>query len=243
MRTPQTDPRWDRRGRRLVRDAGFTLIELLVALFVFSVVSTIAFTVIDQMMSQGQAITDSITGTQQANQADESIVQYLRGVTTFTSASNTAFVADTDIGYNTSNGTSNSDTISGTWLPGSGIKDATFTVTVNGREYSEYYALASQTTPVFTFYEDADNGTGGLRALNGPTSALPVGANSTVPACALYEIYAVGIDIEFLAGPQHPTEGFAADRPSTLITTVFLRNPPATTTTTSSTTTTVACSE
>ena len=182
MRTPQTDPRWDRRGRRLVRDAGFTLIELLVALFVFSVVSTIAFTVIDQMMSQGQAITDSITGTQQANQADESIVQYLRGVTTFTSASNTAFVADTDIGYNTSNGTSNSDTISGTWLPGSGIKDATFTVTVNGREYSEYYALASQTTPVFTFYEDADNGTGGLRALNGPTSALPVGANSTVPA-------------------------------------------------------------
>jgi prepilin-type N-terminal cleavage/methylation domain-containing protein len=234
MRTPPIDYRRVRqRGGRRARDAGFTFIELLVALLVFSIVSTIAFTVIDRMVSQGQAITDTITGAQEADQADQSIVQYLRGVTAFTSASSTAFVANADIGYNTSTGTSNSDTLGGTWSPGTGANDATFTVTVNGRQLSEYYALASQTAPIFIFYKD--NGAGGLTALN--SSASP-----TVPACALYEIYAVGIDIEFLAGPQHPTEGFVADRPSTLITTIFLRNP-TNTTTTSSTTSTTTCPE
>jgi prepilin-type N-terminal cleavage/methylation domain-containing protein len=208
--------------------AGFTLVELLVALFVFAIVSTISFTVIDQMMSQGQAITDTITGVQQADQADQSIVQYLRGVTVFTSASTTAFVAATDIGFNTSNGTPNTDTLGGTWTPGSGNKDATFTVTLNGKVYSEYYALSSQTTPIFTFYKQ--DGAGGLTALD--SSASP-----TVPSCALGEVYAVAIDVEFLAGPQHPTEGFAADQPSTLITTVFLRNPQNPSSTTTSTTT------
>jgi hypothetical protein len=69
-------------------------------------------------------------------------------------------------------------------------------------------------------------------------TVLPV-QTPVVPACAINEVAAVGIHITFLAGPQVPTEGYAADEPTTLDTIVYLRGSAmATTTTTAPTTTT-----
>jgi len=224
------------------REAGFTLIELVIGLFILTVISSIAFTVITQLMSEGQAITDTVVGIQQSDRANESILQYLRGVTSFTGATQTAssLTANSNVGYNTNTAGTvpygpDTAALSATWAPGVGRTDATFTVTINGNTYSEYYArpvvVGGVTQPTFTYYKD--NGSGGLTALTAP-----------VPACAYPEIYAVGIQISFLAGPQRPTEGYAADQATTLITTIYLRNPTnAVSTTTSSTTTTAACSE
>jgi hypothetical protein len=57
-------------------------------------------------------------------------------------------------------------------------------------------------------------------------------------------VAAVGVHVTFLAGPQTPKEGYAADEPTTLNTLVFLigsSTSGATTTTTTSTT--VVCPE
>jgi len=229
------------------REAGFTLIEMVVGLLILTVISSIAFTVITQLMSEGQAITDSVVGIQQSDRANESILQYLRGVTSFIGATQTAssLSANSNVGYNSGQvvgGTTLpppygpvNDVLSATWTAGSGRTDATFTVTINSNVFTEYYArpvvVAGVTQPTFTYYKD--NGAGGLTALTSP-----------VPACAYPEIYAVGIQVSFLAGPQRPTEGYAADQATTLLTTIYLRNPTnAASTTTSSTTTTAVCSE
>jgi len=228
------------------REGGFTLVELLVGLLIFSVISTIAFTVITQMMTEGQSITDTVIGVQQSDRANESILSYLRGVTYFTGAQQTAssLSACSDVGYNASTGTPDSDILTGTWTAGSGHNDATFKVTITpsancvtgtANVYSEYFArpvvVNGVTQPTFTYYKD--NGAGGLTQLASP-----------VPACAYPEIYAVGIDLSFLAGPQRPTEGYAADLASNLVSTIYLRNPTNTaSTTTSSTTSTTACPE
>ncbi len=99
---------------------------------------------------------------------------------------------------------------------------------------SEYFArpivVGGVTQPTFTYYKD--NGAGGLTALTAP-----------VPACAYPEIYAIGIQVSFQAGPQRPIEGYFADQPSTLVSTIYLRNPTNTPSTTTSSTTTTACSE
>ena len=227
------------------REKGFTLVEMLIALLVFSVVSGITFTVIRQMMTEGQAITDSVVGVQQADRANESIVQYLRGVTYFTGTQQAAnsLTACSDIGFNASTGTPDSDILTATWTAGTGRKDATFSVTVTpstncvtgtSNTTSEYYSrpvvVGGVTQPTFTYYKD--NGAGGLTALSAP-----------VPACAYPEIYAIGIQLSFLAGPQMPTEGYLADQASALVTTIYLRNPTNVTSTSTSSTTTTACAE
>jgi prepilin-type N-terminal cleavage/methylation domain-containing protein len=101
------------------------------------------------------------------------------------------------------------------------------------RTVATYFALSSQnmtTSPVFTYYFWVG------------TVLTPLPVQAPVPACAINEIAAVGVHITFLAGPQVPTEGYAADEPTTLDTIVYLRGSamatPATTTTTS---TLVAC--
>jgi len=48
------------------------------------------------------------------------------------------------------------------------------------------------------------------------TTLTPLSIQNPVPACALNEIAAIGIHVTFLAGPQIPTEGYAADEPTTL---------------------------
>jgi hypothetical protein len=76
------------------------------------------------------------------------------------------------------------------------------------------------------------------------TALTPLAIENPVPACAINEIAAVGIHVTFLAGPQTPTEGYAADQPTTLDTVVFLRGSATTpTSTTTTTSTSVACPE
>jgi hypothetical protein len=102
------------------------------------------------------------------------------------------------------------------------------------RTVATYFALSSQnmsTNPVFTYYFWN----------NAVLTALPV-QTPYVPSCAINEIAAVGIHITFLAGPQVPTEGYAADEPTTLATIVYLRGSAmATTAPTTTTTTTAPC--
>jgi hypothetical protein len=63
-----------------------------------------------------------------------------------------------------------------------------------------------------------------------------------LPACAINEVAAVGVHITFLAGPQVPTEGYAADEPTTLDTIVYLRGSAmAAAAPTTTTSTLVAC--
>jgi hypothetical protein len=98
---------------------------------------------------------------------------------------------------------------------------------VNGNVLGEYYVISNSNTLGFTYYKD--NGSGGLTALNSV-------ASPTVPTCALGEISAVEVDIEFLVGPKRGTEGFAADAPSTLHTMIYISNPVNSSSTTTSTT-------
>jgi prepilin-type N-terminal cleavage/methylation domain-containing protein len=236
------------RRAQIEGDGGFSLVEMVVGIVVFSIIASIAFTVINQTIPQGQAITDTVAGVQQSDRANESILEYLRGVTSFTNASASQLNASASVGYNSTTVPYGPDTVSlsALWCAGPIVagactgavhgQDATFSVTVNGAVTSEYFArpivVGGVTQPTFTYYKD--NGAGGLTALTAP-----------VPACAYPEIYAIGVDVAFEAGPQKPTEGFFADQPSTLVSTIYLRNPTgsATTTSSTSTTSTTACPE
>lgn len=116
---------------------------------------------------------------------------------------------------------------------------------------SNYYALANQPDPVFTYWAWTQN----LATTSTTTTVarpeippdlvqLPVNASGVLPACAVSDVAAVGVHVTFLAGPQTPHEGFAADEPTTLNTLIFLignSTSGATTTTSSTTSTTVAC--
>jgi prepilin-type N-terminal cleavage/methylation domain-containing protein len=116
------------------------------------------------------------------------------------------------------------------------------------RSLSDYYALSTQSMtvdPVFTYWK--------WGAATGSTLAnVPPGLNQlplsggVIPAVCLSEVAAVGIHITFLAGPQTPKEGFAADQPTTLHTLVFLIGSPTqglTTTTTTTTASSPTCHE
>ena len=121
------------------------------------------------------------------------------------------------------------------------------------RTLSTYFALSAQVDPVFTYWAwsttaaSTTSTTVALPNIPPGLQQLPL-VSGVLPACAIPEVAAVGIHITFLAGPQTPKEGFAADEPTTLNTLVFLigsSTSGATTTTAaaSTTTTTVACPE
>ncbi len=120
------------------------------------------------------------------------------------------------------------------------------------RALTSYYALSSQTDPVFTYWAWSTTSTSTtsttVAAPNIPPGLvqLPVTAGGVLPACAIPEVAAVGVHITFLAGPQIPTAGYATDQPTTLNTLVFLigsSTSGATTTSSSTTSTTSACPE
>jgi hypothetical protein len=120
------------------------------------------------------------------------------------------------------------------------------------RALSSYFGLAGQVDPVFTYWAWSTTSSS-TTSTSVATPDVPPGllqlplVSGVLPACAIPEVAAVGIHVTFLAGPQTPKEGFAADEPTTLNTLVFLvgaATAGATTTTTSAvTTTTTACSE
>jgi prepilin-type N-terminal cleavage/methylation domain-containing protein len=106
-------------------------------------------------------------------------------------------------------------------------------VSLTPRMVAAYFALSSQTSRVFTYYSYVGTA----------LTPLPI-QTPVVPACAINEIAAVGIHVTFLAGPQVPTEGYAAIQPTTLDTIVYLRGSSTTATTTTTTTSTlVTCPE
>jgi prepilin-type N-terminal cleavage/methylation domain-containing protein len=92
------------------------------------------------------------------------------------------------------------------------------------KSVSDYFALSSQsmaTDPVFSYWKwGTPTGTPNP---NVPPGLVSLALESGVlPAACLAEVSAVGLDVTFLAGPQTPKEGFAADQPTTLHTLVFL---------------------
>ncbi len=114
---------------------------------------------------------------------------------------------------------------------------------------SNYYALSNQPDPAFTYWAWQSSLSTTLpappAALEVPPGLvqLPVNGSNVLPACAVQDIAAVGVHVTFLAGPQTPHEGFAADQPTTLNTLIFLIGSSTSGATTSTTTTssTVAC--
>jgi prepilin-type N-terminal cleavage/methylation domain-containing protein len=117
------------------------------------------------------------------------------------------------------------------------------------RTISSYFALSAQVDPVFTYWAWSTTATS-TTSTTVPIPNIPPGlvqlplVSGVLPACAIPEVAAVGVHVTFLAGPQTPKEGYAADEPTTLNTLVFLigsSTSGATTTTTTSTT--VVCPE
>jgi prepilin-type N-terminal cleavage/methylation domain-containing protein len=116
------------------------------------------------------------------------------------------------------------------------------------RSLSDYYALASQSMtvdPVFSYWKWGAATGNTLANVPPGLVQLPL-TGGVIPAVCLSEVAAVGIHVTFLAGPQTPKEGFAADQPTTLHTLVFLIGSPTaglTTTTTTTTPSSPKCSE
>ncbi|MGO9150150.1 MAG: type II secretion system protein [Acidimicrobiales bacterium] len=269
--------RWPSAARSdpMACESGFTALELITVLAILAVVFTIVTSLFISFNQQTTNTQDSVVGIQEETQAQQTLIQYLRGASqllpvynsygTQVGPSSTEVDATTSEGFNTSTYNSNCTNLDALWFRPSGAVhadaqfDITFDVPASGppsglpwsslipidvpaaftpastctpvsptpRTVATYYALSSQTSPVFTYYW----------WVNSVLTALPV-QTPVVPACAISEVAAVGIHITFLAGPQVPTEGYAADEPTTLDTIVYLRGSAMATTTTAPTTTT-----
>ena len=268
-----------------VSQAGFTALELITVLAILAVVFTIVTSLFISFNQQTTNTQDSVVGIQEETEAQQTLVQYLRGASqvlavynnagTQVGPSATELDAITSEGFNTTTYNSNCTNLDALWFKPAGAlhADAQFDITfdvppagpANGqtvppapwlqitpavdmptaftpastctptsstpRTVATYYALSSQTSPVFTYYFWS----------NSELMPLPV-QSPYVPACAVNNIAAVGVHITFLAGPQVPTEGYAADQPTTLDTIVYLRgSATATTAPTTTTTTTAPC--
>lgn len=225
-----------RRAARLWRggeESGLTLVELVVTLAVVAVVVALSAGLVVGIEQANTDVGLSVQAVRQSSLADQSLVQYLEGAESVTSASATSVTVTTAVGFDRATLTGGTIPLTATWrAPEAPGEDATFVVeydagTPRARLVATYDAYAAQPGPVFTYYE---YGAGGQLV------ALPI---VPVPACALSKIVAIGIHVTFLAGPQVPTPGFAADLPTTLQTTVYLHGlsgapPPSTTTTSTS---------
>jgi hypothetical protein len=250
-----------------------------------AVVFTIVTSLFISFNQQTTNTKDSVVGIEEETQAQQTLIQYLRGASQLLPAYNsygtqvtpspTELDAITSEGFNTSTYTytSNCTNLDALWFKPSSVAnadaqfDVTFDVPASGpptglpwsslpgvdvpsaftpassctrtpastpRTVATYFALSSQTSPVFTYYY-----------WNNTVLTLLPDQTPVVPACAINEVAAVGVHITFLAGPQVPTEGYAADEPTTLDTIVYLRGSAmastATTSTTTTTTTTAPC--
>jgi prepilin-type N-terminal cleavage/methylation domain-containing protein len=276
--------RWASRGAP-ASERGFTALELITVLAILSVVFTIVTSLFISFNQQATNTQDSVVAVRQETQAQQTLVQYLRGASqvlavydqagTQIGPSATELDAITSEGFTTTGPnpyTSNCTNLDALWFKPVGIVhadaqfDITFDVPASGpptgtkpwsqitpavdvpsaftpassctpvsttpRTVATYFALSSQTSPVFTYYSYVG------------TTLTPLSIQNPVPTCALNEIAAIGIHVTFLAGPQIPTEGYAADEPTTLDTIVYLRgSSTAATSTTTTTSTLVACPE
>jgi prepilin-type N-terminal cleavage/methylation domain-containing protein len=279
--------RWPSQERRDPNSsqAGFTALELITVLAILAVVFTIVTSLFISFNQQTANTQDSVVGIQEEVQAQQTLVQYLRGASqvlaVYGSGGNqvgpsaTELDAITSEGFNKTTYSSNCTNLDALWFrpPAALHADAQFDITfdvpalgpANGqatpplpwsqlspavdqptaftpassctpasttpRTVATYYALSTQTLPVFTYYYWN----------NSVLTPLPV-QSPYVPACAINNIAAIGVHITFLDGPQVPTEGYAADQPTTLDTIVYLRGAAmaSSVTTTSTTTTTTA---
>jgi hypothetical protein len=219
-------------------------------------------TELDMVVNDGfqTASAASNWGQTQTYQSNCTNIDALWNVPTTPANADAQFVVSTDL---PSSGPPNTTPWSGVAANGTGpysFSPASPCSPMNGaspapvRAISTYYALSAQVDPVFTYWAwttTASSTTSTTVALpNIPPGLvqLPL-VSGVLPACAIPEVAAVGVHITFLAGPQTPKEGYAADEPTTLNTLVFLigsSTSGATTTTTqasTTTTTTVACPE
>jgi len=260
-------------------ERGFTALELITVLAILAVVFTIVTSLFISFNQQTTNTQDSVVGIQEETQAQQTLIQYLRGASQLLPAynsygtqvgpSSTELDAITSEGFNMSTYNSNCTNLDALWFKPAGAVhadaqfDITFDVPASGppsglpwsslipvdvpaaftpasscipaststkpRTVATYFALSSQTSPVFTYYFWN----------NSVLTALPV-QTPYVPACAINEIAAVGVHITFLAGPQVPTEGYAADEPTTLDTIVYLRGSAMAATAPTTTTSTLA---
>lgn len=225
----------DRDGvrRRGGDESGLTLVELVVTLAVVAVVVALSAGLVVGIEQANTDVGLSVQAVRQSSLADQSLVQYLEGAESVTSASATSVTVTTAVGFDRTTLAGGAIPLTATWRAPQGPgQDATFVVqydagTPRARLVATYDAYAAQSGPVFTYYE---------YGADGQLVALPI---VPVPACALSKVVAIGIHVTFLAGPQAPTPGFAADLPTTLQTTVYLHGlsgapPPSTTTTSTS---------
>jgi prepilin-type N-terminal cleavage/methylation domain-containing protein len=271
-------------------ERGFTALELITVLAILAVVFTIVTSLFTSFNQQTTNTKDSVVGVQEESQAQQTLIQYLRGASQLlpvyassgaqVGPSATELDAITSEGFNTTNPNSNTyynsncTNLDALWFVPSGVAhpdaqfDVTFDVPASGpssgqpwssitpavdvpttftpastctptsspkpRTVATYYALSSQnmtTSPVFTYYY-----------WNNTVLTALLLQNGVLPACAINEVAAVGVHITFLAGPQVPTEGYAADEPTTLDTIVYLRGSAmAAAAPTTTTSTLVAC--
>ena len=194
--------RWPSAARSDPRacERGFTALELITVLAILAVVFTIVTSLFISFNQQTTNTQDSVVGIQEETQAQQTLIQYLRGASqllpvydssgTQVGPSATELDAITSEGFNTSTYNSNCTNLDALWFKPSGAVhadaqfDITFDVPASGppsglpwsslipvdvpaaftpassctpasptpRTVATYFALSSQTSPVFTYY-------------------------------------------------------------------------------------------
>ncbi len=206
-------------------DVGFTIVETAITLLIVSIVMGLVFGFITNFFQQSVNVSDTMSGVQQDQTAGEGLLQYLHAAIVILPGSN-ATTLDASILDGVTSGTNPVPQVATFQAelvaPAGPNLDATFQTSMaanggycpvppaapnpNCRSMNDYDVVNSST--VFTYY---------LGGASVTTTTTPTNAQ-------LSEIVAVGVDVTFLAGPQKPTEGFQAVRPTTLQTTVYLQN-------------------
>ncbi len=186
-------------------------------MLVASVVLGLVLGFVTNLLQQSTNVRDTMAGVQQDQTAGEGLLQYLHSTIVVLPGSNARTLNASILAGVNSSSAPQTATFQATLTPPAGPKlDANFatSLTPNGgttRTLNDYDAVSSST--VFTYY------------YNNYSVTPVVLASTTTPTNAqLSEIVAVAVDVTFLAGPQVPTAGFQAVRPTTFQTTVYLQN-------------------
>ncbi len=83
-------------------DDGFTLVETLLTVLIFSIIAALTLTMVTSMLNDSSAVNATLGGIDQASTAGSSFTQYLRSISSVTSAAvngNTiSFVANVGTG-------------------------------------------------------------------------------------------------------------------------------------------------